>query len=84
MPVLERDDLELHYEIEGDGPPLLMIAGMASDSASWAPLVPLLTPHFTLIRPDNRTTGRGIKDCPDQPLDHCRSAKAVCSRSSAS
>lgn len=58
MPELVRDDVSLHYEITGDGPPLLMLAGMLSDSASWAPLLPLLEPHFTLIRPDNRTTGR--------------------------
>jgi pimeloyl-ACP methyl ester carboxylesterase len=50
--------IRLHYEIDGSGPPLLLLAGMMSDSASWGPLVPLLTPHFTVIRPDNRTTGR--------------------------
>jgi pimeloyl-ACP methyl ester carboxylesterase len=31
---------------------------MMSDGASWGPLVPLLAPRFTVIRPDNRTTGR--------------------------
>ncbi|THH35426.1 alpha/beta fold hydrolase [Aliishimia ponticola] len=58
MPDLVRPDLSLHYEIGGDGPPLLLLAGMLSDSATWAPLLPLLEPHFTVIRPDNRTTGR--------------------------
>ena len=58
MPELLLDDITLHYEVDGSGPPLLLIAGMASDSASWAPLVPLLAPHFTVIRPDNRMTGR--------------------------
>ncbi len=58
MPELALPDVALHYEIDGQGPPLLMLAGFMSDSASWAPLVPLLSPHFTLIRPDNRTTGR--------------------------
>ncbi len=60
MPDLTLPDVTLHFEVDGSGPPLLMIAGMVSDSASWAPLVPLLSPHFTLIRPDNRTTGRTI------------------------
>ena len=60
MPDLSLSDVTLHYEVEGSGAPLLMIAGMVSDSASWAPLVPLLSPHFTLIRPDNRTTGRTV------------------------
>ncbi len=58
MPTFEHDNIKLNFERSGDGPPLLLIAGMMSDSASWAPLIPLLEPHFTVIRPDNRTTGR--------------------------
>lgn len=58
MPTFKNDTVSLHYECAGDGPPLLLIAGMMSDSASWAPLLSLLEPHFTVIRPDNRTTGR--------------------------
>jgi len=58
MPTFDQGSISQHYEVSGDGPPLLLIAGMMSDSASWAPLLPLLEPHFTLIRPDNRTTGR--------------------------
>jgi pimeloyl-ACP methyl ester carboxylesterase len=58
MPDLALDDISLHYEVDGEGPPLLLLAGMLSDSASWGALAPLLTPHFTVIRPDNRTTGR--------------------------
>lgn len=60
MPIFEHDGISQHYERSGDGPPLLLIAGMMSDSASWAPLLPLLEPHFDVIRPDNRTTGRTI------------------------
>ena len=58
MPSLQLKDVSLHYEIEGKGPAMLLIAGVASDSASWGPLVPLLQDHFTLIMPDNRSTGR--------------------------
>mmetsp|Transcript_28316 Transcript_28316/g.52761 ORF Transcript_28316/g.52761 Transcript_28316/m.52761 type:complete len:265 (+) Transcript_28316:15-809(+) len=58
MPTLERPDLSLHFEVTGDGPPLLMLAGFMSDHASWAPLVPLLQGQFTCIAPDNRTTGQ--------------------------
>jgi pimeloyl-ACP methyl ester carboxylesterase len=60
MPDLARPEASLHYEISGDGPPLLMVAGLMSDGASWAPLIDLLEPHFTLIRPDNRTTGQTV------------------------
>lgn len=58
MPVFPHGDVTLHYEIGGSGPPLMLIAGMASDSASWAPLMPALEDRFTVIRPDNRSTGR--------------------------
>ena len=58
MPKLERPDLSLHYEVTGNGPPLLLLAGFMSDHASWTPLVPLLAGHFSCIAPDNRTTGQ--------------------------
>ncbi len=60
MPDLPLDDVTLHYEIDGSGPPLLLLAGMLSDSATWAAFAPLLTDHYTVIRPDNRTTGRTV------------------------
>ena len=60
MPAFEQGGIALHYEISGEGPPLLLIAGMMSDSASWAPLIPLLEQQFNVIRPDNRTTGRTV------------------------
>lgn len=58
MPALERPDISLHYEVTGNGPPLLMLAGFMSDHASWTPLIHLLETYFTCITPDNRTTGR--------------------------
>ena len=58
MPVFEGQGVRLHYEIGGEGPPLILLAGMLSDSASWGPLVAPLEKDFTVIRPDNRTTGR--------------------------
>jgi len=60
MPDLPLDDVTLHYEIDGSGPPLLLLAGMLSDSATWAGFLPLIKDRFTVIRPDNRTTGRTI------------------------
>lgn len=70
MPTLPRPDVDLYYEISGEGPPLLLIPGMLSDSASWLPIIPLLTPHFTLIRVDNRATGR-MQNCAPFTLTDC-------------
>jgi pimeloyl-ACP methyl ester carboxylesterase len=58
MPWADMNGIRLHYEVEGEGPPLLLLAGMMSDGASWGPVVPPLARAFAVIRPDNRTTGR--------------------------
>lgn len=57
MPSLDRAGLALHYERTGAGAPLLLIAGLASDSASWLPVVEHLA-GFDLVMPDNRGVGR--------------------------
>ncbi|MGL6210597.1 MAG: alpha/beta fold hydrolase [Paracoccaceae bacterium] len=65
MPFADLPGIRLHYEIGGNGPPLILIAGMMSDSASWGPIVAPLEQRFTVIRPDNRTCGRTVpQDAP--------------------
>ena len=58
MPALELPDLSLHYEHCGSGPPLLLVAGIASDSFSWLPVATPLAARFRTIMPDNRGAGR--------------------------
>ncbi|SLN37537.1 alpha/beta fold hydrolase [Roseisalinus antarcticus] len=70
MPSLPLSDVTLHYEIDGTGPPVLLIAGTASDSASWVPLLAPLAAHFTVIRPDNRSTGRTVPVDAPLSVDH--------------
>ena len=53
----------VHYEVIGEGEPLLLIAGTASDGASWGPLLPLL-PGRQLILIDNRGSGQTRVDGP--------------------
>ncbi|MEM9550651.1 MAG: alpha/beta fold hydrolase [Pseudomonadota bacterium] len=72
MPNLSLSEITLYFEQDGAGEPLLLIAGIASDSASWLPLIPHLSGNFSLIRPDNRSTGRTIP--PDAPTDLHRNA----------
>ncbi len=78
MPSLDLSDISLHYEITGNGPPLLMLAGFMSDHASWTPLVPRLSGRFTCITPDNRTTGRTTPwDAPVSIEHMCTDALAL-------
>lgn len=71
MAFLTTHDINLYYECHGDGPPLMLIAGLASDAQSWMPVVPALSRHFTLILPDNRGAGQ------TRPLDAPISIKAM-------
>ena len=74
MPKLALPDIELFFEDDGEHgeTPFLLIAGFASDSASWAPLLPALQGQRT-IRPDNRTVGRTTPW--DAPTDIRRNAE---------
>ena len=58
MPQVPVTNARIFTQTLGSGPPVLLIAGMASDVASWTPLVPLLRSQFQLISFDNRGTGR--------------------------
>jgi len=58
MPTIHTNDIELHYQRVGSGSPVLLLAGMASDSASWQPVVAPLSQHFEVFTLDNRCTGR--------------------------
>jgi len=64
MPILDLGHTQLHYTDEGEGPPLVLLAGMMSDGASWGPVIPSLVTRFRVIRPDNRTTGRTVSTGP--------------------
>jgi pimeloyl-ACP methyl ester carboxylesterase len=58
MPTADIDGVNLHYDIEGEGPPLLLIAGLGANSSSWATVKPRLRDRFTCITFDNRGVGR--------------------------
>ena len=62
MPFLDVNGVSLHYRRLGKGPPLVLLAGMASDGASWAPVLDALAAHHELIVPDNRGCGRTVAD----------------------
>lgn len=74
--MLMLSDVELYYEVHGgDGPPLLLVAGLASDVSSWQTVLPALSEHFRVIVVDNRGIGRSVpEDAPvsvDLMADDC-------------
>ena len=63
MPIFRRDQVNIHYEIKGEGFPILLFApgGMLSaasfwENAEWDP-IKTLSPHFTVIAMDQRNAG---------------------------
>jgi 3-oxoadipate enol-lactonase len=59
------DDVTLHAEVAGDGPPLLLIQGLGYATWAWQRQVPALAGLATTIAFDNRGSGRSDK--PDAP-----------------
>jgi pimeloyl-ACP methyl ester carboxylesterase len=55
--VRSADGTELAYEVEGDGPPLVIVTGAFCDRHTTADLAALLADEFTVVRYDRR--GRG-------------------------
>ncbi len=65
MSSLNANGIDLYFERQGKGAPLLLIAGMASDLASWAPVIEPLSQRYDVIAFDNRCTGRTVPSpCP--------------------
>lgn len=60
MPNIVINNIDLYYEIHGKGMPLMLVAGLASDSQSWQPIINDLSQHYLVITPDNRGVGRTI------------------------
>ncbi|WP_144550369.1 alpha/beta fold hydrolase [Bacillus sp. X1(2014)] len=49
MPFLQVEDLQIHFEIEGEGPPLMILHGMGNNSQSWKKQLQGLSKQFTVI-----------------------------------
>ena len=49
--------VEIHYAIGGAGEPVFLLHGVPKTMSYWRHVVPLLTPHYTVITVDNRGFG---------------------------
>ncbi|HEY2104725.1 MAG TPA: alpha/beta fold hydrolase [Candidatus Binataceae bacterium] len=58
MATAHVNGIQIHYQVEGAGPPLLLISGLGQNSSSWAAILPMLRDTFSCITFDNRGTGR--------------------------
>src|SRR5260370_1918915 len=65
MPKIDRNGVKIHYEVQGDGPPLLLTHGYSSTSAMWQGQVEALSKRHRLVLWDMR--GHGQSDYPADP-----------------
>ena len=58
MPVVSANGIQQYYDVTGDGPPLLLVAGMGGTANYWEEQVGFFSRHYTVITYDQRGTGR--------------------------
>jgi len=63
MPVVQANNIEMYYEVQGEGEPLVLIPYLAADQACYAFQVADYAKHFTCYTVDLR--GAGLSGKPD-------------------
>jgi aminoacrylate hydrolase len=61
VPIARRDGADLYWETSGEGPPLILAAGLGGVLGYWQPNRAALEKHFTLCVFDQRGTGRSSR-----------------------
>ena len=65
MPTADANGIRIHYEVHGEGRPLLLILGLGADVSEYTALIDQLAARSRVIAFDNRGAGRSDK--PDAP-----------------
>ena len=66
MPKLNRNGVELYYEVHGEGPPLLLLHGGLCSNETWSGILGDLAAHYQVTAPERR--GHGRTPDIDQPI----------------
>jgi 3-oxoadipate enol-lactonase len=65
MPTVHVNGIDLYYETLGEGEPLVLIPGLATDVSEYRRIIAALAERYQVIALDNRGAGRSAK--PDVP-----------------
>src|SRR5271168_389948 len=65
MPFVENQGAKIHWDEQGQGPPVLLIMGLGYPSCMWHRTQPVLAEQYQTIALDNRGVGRS--DVPPGP-----------------
>jgi pimeloyl-ACP methyl ester carboxylesterase len=69
MPYAQVGDIKLYYEVHGDGPPVVLVPGLGSDTRLFVNVVPLLATLHQVIVVDPRGGGRSDKPTGDYSIE---------------
>lgn len=61
MPRVQAGEIMMHYEVYGDGPPLVLLMGLGCPGSLWWLQVAAFAEHYRVIVPDNRGVGQTDK-----------------------
>ncbi|WP_395346966.1 alpha/beta fold hydrolase [Variovorax sp. UC122_21] len=75
---IELGDAQIHVEVGGSGPPLLLLHGYPQTHVAWHRVAPVLARHFTVVAPDLRGYGDSTGPAGDPlHLNHCKRTLAA-------
>jgi 3-oxoadipate enol-lactonase len=75
VPTLAVDGRELYYEVEGDGPPVVLVHSAIADHSLWDAQVEALAPRFRVVRYD--VAGFGRSPLTPGPFSHLADLHAL-------
>jgi aminoacrylate hydrolase len=58
MPKAAVNGIEIHYELQGKGDPVMLITGLGGSGWGWGPQIPRFAKEFLTIVPDHRGAGQ--------------------------
>ena len=61
MPEVKVNDIQLYYEMHGQGEPLVLIMGLGASTRGWDMQIPTFSREFQVVAFDNRGSGRSDK-----------------------
>ena len=61
MPKAAVNGIEIHYEIEGRGDPVMLLIGLPGVGGGWGPQIPLFAKDYLTIVPDQRGAGQSSR-----------------------
>jgi 3-oxoadipate enol-lactonase len=65
MPTVKVNDINMYYEVHGEGEPVVLICGLGNDISPYRRIISLLSEKYMVLAFDNRGAGR--TDKPDIP-----------------